>query len=689
MNILKLERRATANLTLEQQVVRENFGLESVPGYVLVIFEKLDNGGAIFSRLVISGERFHSRIPFRDLSKKYFAIAVNDSVLSYAFDHSITLDNGSEAITLEFHLTYRVADHRKAAEISEHDPLRQLRDEIARVIGRNCAKRKTEMFRNRFRDLERIVIDSESVRLRSYAAELGFKIISIDLDKLLPESRRQVIDVRNSAEAEKDSFEIQPGVGRIKQKASGEWEHELKKDDIDHEYDLQAQELARRIELPEKVAEVHRAEQKRKLKDIQTDGIGQVITNVGAGINTPEDLLDGFAVAREISTTSEPDDRAVPSLTERPLQASERAGGKAETKSIGDSERVPLDGDFGDELEQTLRLETWKGETAALINMLDNVGADADTTTQLRETLEAIGARFFPPTNGSSSEVSIPREDALGLDSVTCTVFAPPEVTRSANIMVQVFAHLADDSEVVKRLAAEFDEQTKRLATRLLEHEVRRGSGLTFCISMPGLEIGEPIQKLIWRGQPDGVQFCVRVPEDLREQEIVGTVFVSQGGVPFGHAKFLLRIADLQDGLAPKNAESERVSAWKRFEYAFISYASADRPEVLKRVQMLSRFHIDFFHDLLTLEPGEQWEKAIHESIDRSDVFFLFWSNAARNSDWVMKEIRYALERKGPDRLAAPEIMPIMIEGPPPVPPPPELKDIHFNDRFIYFINAQ
>ena len=135
-----------------------------------------------------------------------------------------------------------------------------------------------------------------------------------------------------------------------------------------------------------------------------------------------------------------------------------------------------------------------------------------------------------------------------------------------------------------------------------------------------------------------------------------------------------------------KRPAAKKLSEWKRYEYAFISYASPDRSEVLKRVQMLSRFHIDFFQDLLTLEPGERFEEAIYESIDRSDVFFLFWSTAARDSKSVMKEIRYALERKGLDAFAAPEIVPVIIEGPPPVPPPAELKDIHFNDRFIYFI---
>ncbi len=157
---------AAGNLTYEEKVVRGHAGLDSLPGYVLAIFEKRAKGGAIFSRLIKPGEIFPSgfRIPFLDWSQKYFSVAVNDSVLICEFTHLVYLDDGNDEFTLNFHLTYRVADFRRVAEIWEHDPLRRLRDEIGRVIARNCARRKAEMFRERFRELERIVIAGEHGR---------------------------------------------------------------------------------------------------------------------------------------------------------------------------------------------------------------------------------------------------------------------------------------------------------------------------------------------------------------------------------------------------------------------------------------------------------------------------------------------------------------------------------------------
>ncbi len=64
-------------------------------------------------------------------------------------------------------------------------------------------------------------------------------------------------------------------------------------------------------------------------------------------------------------------------------------------------------------------------------------------------------------------------------------------------------------------------------------------------------------------------------------------------------------------------------------------------------------------------------------------VLFLFWSTAAKESEWVSREWRYGLERKGEDF-----IHPVILEGPPPPEPPPELAHLHFADRMLYFIKA-
>lgn len=103
-------------------------------------------------------------------------------------------------------------------------------------------------------------------------------------------------------------------------------------------------------------------------------------------------------------------------------------------------------------------------------------------------------------------------------------------------------------------------------------------------------------------------------------------------------------------------------------------------------MQGLAVSGITVFQDILNLEPGDRWEQELYRNIDECDLFLLFWSTAAKESPWVHKEVLYALERQGSDGLRSPEIIPVIIEGPPLVPPPPELQDLHFNDKLLYLM---
>ena len=120
-----------------------------------------------------------------------------------------------------------------------------------------------------------------------------------------------------------------------------------------------------------------------------------------------------------------------------------------------------------------------------------------------------------------------------------------------------------------------------------------------------------------------------------------------------------------------------------RYQHAFVSYASQDRPEVLQKVQMLQAVGIKFFQDILSLEPGDQWLSIIFKQIDESDVFLLFWSSNAKKSEWVRKEWQYALKREEKEF-----IRPVIIEGPPFPEPPAELAHIHFADKIRFFVQS-
>src|SRR5262249_51722485 len=200
----------------------------------------------------------------------------------------------------------------------------------------------------------------------------------------------------------------------------------------------------------------------------------------------------------------------------------------------------------------------------------------------------------------------------------------------------------------------------------------------------PGAGIEGAGRPLVGRGEPQAVQFGVGVPRDRDPGCLLGTVTVSNDGGPLGHVTFKLAVVEAggQRGGEPVPVGD----AAHHYRKAFVSYASADRPEVVKRVQMLARLGIDYFQDVLSLEPGERWARQLYRHIEESDLFLLSGPAAAGTAEGVPKERRPARRLRGDDPPALPAIQPVVIEGPPPPPPPLELADLHFNDYLLYFM---
>jgi hypothetical protein len=267
-------------------------------------------------------------------------------------------------------------------------------------------------------------------------------------------------------------------------------------------------------------------------------------------------------------------------------------------------------------------------------------------------------------------------------DVVECTVFSPAVAAPGASILVQAFVHLPEDADDARALAMEFDTAARKRTFRTLTSPIRVGSRLHFELRMPGLEIDDPVAALIWHRRAEAVQFGVFIPPDVAAGEVIGTLAVSLDSAPLGHVKFKLTV-DEEARSTPSEPQGEEAS---RHKVAFISYASKDRDEVMRRVQMLSLVGIEYFQDVLSLEPGDRFSKRIQLGIDECDLFLLFWSRDAKASEWVRKEVRHALSRKAGDDLSPPEIRPVILEGPPIVEPWEELAHLHFNDRHLYFM---
>ena len=303
-----------------------------------------------------------------------------------------------------------------------------------------------------------------------------------------------------------------------------------------------------------------------------------------------------------------------------------------------------------------------------------------------QETPETAGSASLPAAVPAALRDSgSPESSALGAEPVDTAVFCPPKVPRHSSFLVQVFLYPPHAVAEVDSQARQADESAERRGTYSLPLDLPPGTRVDLHLEMPPLTVPEPDAIIVWRGRVAPAQFEVVVPADAVAAQAIGRVRIAVAGVPAGTLRF--RVTLTPAGTTPGDAQARELQE-RRYRHAFVSYSSQDRAEVLRRVQAFRIAGLKVFQDILDLGPGERFEKTLFNEIDKCDVFLLFWSHAAATSEWVAKEIAYALARKQGDDERPPDIQPVPIEGPPIVPPPDCLKDLHFNDALLAQISA-
>jgi hypothetical protein len=271
------------------------------------------------------------------------------------------------------------------------------------------------------------------------------------------------------------------------------------------------------------------------------------------------------------------------------------------------------------------------------------------------------------------------------LDEVDVSAFAPKRLRAGDSALVQIYLHLVDQADTVADRARAADDEARLRGQTTLGLELARGTRVDVMLDAGGLGVDEPIQAVVWRGRPCACQFAISAPADGAPGQHVLTARVLVDGVPLGRLGFSLAVS--RDEAPAARSELAGESA-RRYVRAFLSYSSSDRPEVLKTAQTLRATGIDYFQDILSIEPGAEWRERLFAEIDRCDLFLLFWSSHAAGSDWVRQEAEYALARRRSSSEASPDIRPIILEGPPIPPPPASLASLHFNDMLRYVVVA-
>jgi hypothetical protein len=333
-------------------------------------------------------------------------------------------------------------------------------------------------------------------------------------------------------------------------------------------------------------------------------------------------------------------------------------------------------------LLREMRVPGSAADAQALIAALGD--ADKNVRASAAKALSEMGTAAVAAVRQSAEAAETMNPVAPDAEPVDAAVFCPREVVKDSVFLLQVFLYPPGAEVKVDDQARQMDAIADRRGTYSLPLDLPPNTRLDLRLEVPNLIVNEPDAVLIWHGRPTAAQFEVTAPATAPGTEAIGRIRFAVAGVPAGTLRFKIALA--RTGSVERGALREAEAV--RYRRAFVSYSIQDRAEVLRRVQAFRIAGLSVFQDILDIEPGERWAQALYREIDKCDVFLLFWSRAAATSDWVAKEIAYALARKAGDENLPPAIQPVPIEGPPPPPPPETLRHLHFNDALLGHIQA-
>lgn len=192
-------------------------------------------------------------------------------------------------------------------------------------------------------------------------------------------------------------------------------------------------------------------------------------------------------------------------------------------------------------------------------------------------------------------------------------------------------------------------------------------------LSSPDIPIEEDTAAAMWEGEISTFDYELFLPQDYAAPQvrIRGRVYAGD-----------LVLTDIRLVLDVTSASQQPAVARGALYSAFISYASEDRAHVAARLQgMLAAMpEMDVFFDVESLRRGEEWEERLYREIRERTIFYLFWSRRARASEWVNRELDYAVKTKDMDCIE-----PIPLEPPDVCPPPQSLEEKHFFDRMLNY----
>lgn len=231
------------------------------------------------------------------------------------------------------------------------------------------------------------------------------------------------------------------------------------------------------------------------------------------------------------------------------------------------------------------------------------------------------------------SRIFVSKQDVYG------SIYAPSVVKRNSHMLAQVYLHLFEETETVKKLAQESHRHAERRDYIPLQCKLKKGDTVDVQLNISS---NSPLftekKKIIWQGSFTKCSFDYFVPKNIDSFELICQALISANGSLIGEMRFATQVSEYQNELNPKIHTHS-------FNKIFISYAHEDELQVEPMARAYKAQGVDYFFDRHYLRPGDIFPLKIQEYIDTADLFVLCWSVNAQKSKYVELERKRALER--------------------------------------------
>lgn len=298
-------------------------------------------------------------------------------------------------------------------------------------------------------------------------------------------------------------------------------------------------------------------------------------------------------------------------------------------------------------------------------------------------------APYFPPpqpvagpTSGSPGYIPLqpgraPSPSAAPVEQVTFTAYHPREMQQQQWQPLVFYISLDAPAVLAEVAAAAADRLAGRLdkfraARSQRSAGLARGAKLRLIPVAPGFQFNPSQLDVTWQEDVQQHEFRMRAESAKPGQSVNGAVQVYQGMVLRGEVPISIFVGQAAAHLDSPDAYARAMA--RAYRRIFASYSHRDTA-VVESCETAARTMGDqFLRDVSLLQAGVEWDPRLIQAINDADVFQLFWSKRAAQSQFVEREWQHALKLL-PSR---PNFIRPVYWSNPLYPTPSELNSLHF-----------